>query len=95
MSSERHCPGSSPAGNYYSGAPVPDTAVALVNPEFESSDRDQAVATALVACSDRKGFLTCFTILVFGEAVGYPGVIAEYQLSLYELLYRKPLVTTP
>jgi len=34
-----------------------------VNPEFESSDRDQAVATALVACSDRKGFLTCFTIL--------------------------------
>ena len=63
MSSERHCPGSSPAGNYYSGAPAPDTAVALVNPDSESSDRDQAVATALVACSDHKGSLTCFTIL--------------------------------
>jgi len=40
-----------------------DIAVALVNPDFESSDLDQAVATALAACSDRKGFLTCFTIL--------------------------------
>lgn len=63
MSSEHHCPGSSPAGNYYSGEPAPDIAVALVNPDFENSDRDQAVATALAACSDRKGFLTCFTIL--------------------------------
>ena len=31
MSSEHHCPGSSPAGNYYSGEPAPDIAVALVN----------------------------------------------------------------
>ena len=36
MSSEHHCPGSSPAGNYYSGEPAPDIAVALVNPDFES-----------------------------------------------------------
>ena len=35
MSSEHHCPGSSPAGNYYSGEPAPDIAVALVNPDFE------------------------------------------------------------